>query len=101
MVAHFGSGERWQEATTHEWVERLRNDPRPVAILEGSTRPSFIRAALGETRAGIVLLDCEQSVRSHRLRTHRQQPELDTHEMQCWAAYLHRQADALGLPVID
>lgn len=62
---------------------------------------AFIRAALGGTRAGIVLLDCERSVRSHRLRTHREQPELDTHEMQCWAAYLRGQADALGLPIID
>src|SRR4051812_4510487 len=66
MVAHFGSGERWQEPTSHEWVERLRNDADPVAILEASTRPSFIRGALGGTRAGIVLLDCERSVRSHR-----------------------------------
>src|SRR3954471_505460 len=101
MVRRFGTGERWQEVTTHAWVERLKSDASPFAVLEGQTRPSFIRAGLGDTRAGIVLLDCTDSVRSRRLRGERRQPELDTADMHAWAAYLRGQADALGLPVID
>lgn len=101
MVSRFGTGERWQEVTTHQWIDRLRADASPMAILEGQTRPSFIRPRLGHLRAGIVLLDCEPQVRSQRLCTSREQPELDTAEMHSWAAYLRGQAEALGLPIID
>ena len=101
MVTTYGSPERWQEVTTHEWIARLQLESRPVVILEGQTRPSFIRTGLRGTPAGIVVLDCQPEVRSDRLRTHRRQPELDTPEMHSWASYLRGQAVALGLPVID
>ena len=103
MSRAFGSTERWQEATTHEWIARLKGRSERFLILEGQTRPSFILAGLAGTRdtAGIVLLDCTPAVRSQRLRSERQQPELDTSQMNQWAAYLRGQADALHLPVID
>lgn len=101
MVRGFGTPERWQEVTTHEWIARLNREAHDLAVLEGQTRPSFIRRAPAASAIGIVLLDCEPSVRSHRLRVARQQPHLDTPDMQHWAAYLRGQADALGLPVID
>jgi hypothetical protein len=49
----------------------------------------------------IILLDCNPSVRRHRLVELRKQGELDNSTMENWAAYLRGQADALGLPVID
>ncbi len=101
MVRDFGAPQRWQEVTTHRWVARLLAERDPIAILEGQTRPSFIRDALAGTPAGVVLLDCSPAVRSQRLRRGREQPELDTAEMHAWSAYLRGQADALGLPVID
>lgn len=103
MSRAFGSPERWQEATTYEWIARLRGRSERLLILEGQTRPSFILAGLAGAReaAGIVLLDCTPAARSHRLRSERQQPELDTSQMNHWAAYLRGQADALHLPVID
>lgn len=101
MVRDFGTPERWQEVMTHEWIARLDKEAHHLVVLEGQTRPSFIRRAPVESVHGIVLLDCEPSVRSHRLRVGRQQPHLDTPDMQYWAAYLRGQADALGLPVID
>jgi RNase adaptor protein for sRNA GlmZ degradation len=103
MSRAFGSPERWQEAITREWIARLKGRSEHLLILEGQTRPSFILDGLGEAReaAGIVLLDCTPSARSHRLRSERQQPELDTSRMNEWAAYLRGQADALHLPVID
>lgn len=101
MTRQFASPEHWQEIATQEWAGRLGQCSDPVVILEGQTRPSFIRSALAGKRAGIVLLDCHPTVRSQRLRTGRRQPELDTPEMQQWAVYLRGQAEALGLPIID
>ena len=101
MVRNFGSPERWQEVTTHDWIARVNKAPGDLVVLEGQTRPSFIRSASSASAIRIVLLDCERSVRSHRLREARQQPHLDTADMHSWAAYLRGQADALGLPIID
>ena len=106
MLRDYGSGERWQEAATTRWVETLlaNSDQAAIAVLEGQTRPSFIRAALAHgspTATSIVLLDCVSDVRVARLSGPRGQPELATAQMDHWAAYLRGQADALGLPVID
>ena len=52
-------------------------------------------------RAAVVLVDCAYDERNERLRGPRGQPELATMQMDCWAAYLRGQTDALDLPVID
>ena len=106
MERDFGTGERWQAHATAHWVERLaaNRDAANIAVLDGQTRPSFIRAALARTgvrHARIVLLDCDPRVRAARLAGPRGQPELVTQGMDAWAAYLRGQADALGLPVVD
>ncbi len=104
MKRCYGGGERWQAQATQEWVERLAINSESVVVLEGQTRPSFIRAALAEYReieAEIVLLNCQSDVRQQRLIGLRGQPELATAEMDHWAAYLRGQADALGLPMIE
>jgi hypothetical protein len=103
MSRAFGSPERWQEAITHQWIARLKGRSERLLILEGQTRPSFIRSGLAglSEGVGIVLLDCTPAARSQRLHAERQQPELDTSQMSHWAAYLRGQADALRLPVID
>jgi len=104
MERLYGDGESWQAHTTEQWVEKIVSDPEPLAVLEGQTRPSFIRAALAghpDVRTEIVLLDCRSDVRRQRLIELRAQPELATTEMDCWSAYLRGQADALGIPVVD
>jgi RNase adaptor protein for sRNA GlmZ degradation len=106
MERKWGSGEGWQEAMTKQWLERLATnaDNCEIAVLEGQTRPSFIKSHLARTgihHAGIVLLDCAPAVRSARLRDLRRQPELANERMDAWAAYLRGQADALGLHVVD
>lgn len=106
MEREHGGGEQWQAAVTRQWIERLSQDPdhAEVYVLEGQTRPSFVRRALdavGVTRAEMVLLDCSPEVRRARLAGGRGQPELATEQMDAWAAYLRGQADALGLTVID
>lgn len=106
MVRDFGGGEQWQAATTEAWIRRLlRNDDGVrVAVLDGQTRPSVLRVLflrLGAERWQIALADCGHAERNARLHGPRAQPELATRDMDCWAAYLRGQADALGLPVID
>ena len=105
MDRDFGGSERWQAVTTQWWVDHLaaNTDAAELCVLEGQTRPSFVRAAVD--RAGIrfvriVLLDCVPAVRHERLTGPRKQPELSNPQMDCWAAYLRGQADALNLPVI-
>jgi phosphinothricin acetyltransferase len=76
-----------------------------VSVLDGQTRPSFVRQALAEPALAalevrMVLLDCGAKVRRARLAA-RGQPELARQGMDRWAVYLRGQADALGLPVID
>ena len=106
MERDFGGGEKWQALMTDKWLDRLAADPdsAEVYVLDGQTRPSFVsrsaeRAGLELVR--IILLDCTPPVRNTRLTELRGQPELANPQMDCWAAYLRGQADALDLPVID
>jgi hypothetical protein len=101
----FGTGERWQADATNRWIARLvtEGSPATVNVLDGQTRPSFVRAALARAshlRSQIVLLDCDPEVRLARLVS-RGHGNLATPQMDTWAAYLRGQADALDLPVID
>lgn len=106
MERRWGGGERWQAHATAYWVERLlRNeDGVEVAVLDGQTRPSEVRAAferLGVRIGRIVLVECGHDERNARLWGPRGQPELACGQMDCWAAYLRGQADAMGLPIVD
>lgn len=100
MDRQWGSGEKWQEAMTKQWIERIAANPDrcDVALLEGQTRPSFITPY---SAARILLLDCTPAVRLTRLRDMRGQPELAGERMDTWAVYLRGQADALSIRVVD
>ncbi len=103
MRREYGGPERWQAEVTKQWIVRLassRNDDS-VKVLEGQTRPSFVRAAEKESgeRVRMLLLDCSAEVRRVRLEA-RGHPELATPRMDTWAAYLRGQADALEIPVV-
>lgn len=47
MDRDFGGGEGWQAAMTTEWLRRLATESCRVAVLDGQTRPTFVRAAEG------------------------------------------------------
>jgi hypothetical protein len=101
-----GGAEKWQAAATGDWLARLGALPSTVrvAVLDGQTRPSFVFDA--SSRAAprsvhVALVDCASPVRTERLCGPRRQPELASLRMDCWAAYLRGQADALRLPIID
>ncbi len=106
MRRDFGDPEQWQALTTQRWLDQLATtaDGTEVCVLDGQTRPSFVRSAAeraGIAVARVVLLDATPSVRHARLAGCRGQPGLCNSQMDCWAAYLRGQADALNLPVID
>jgi len=104
MEAEFGGGEEWQRWATQQWLDRLASEDAPLQLIEGQTRPSFIRQAAEshpELDLRIILLNCSTKVRQHRLTALRNLPELASQRMDNWAAYLSGQAHALGLPVID
>jgi len=97
----WGSGgpEGWQAVTTTEWIRRLAADPdgAEVYVLDGQTRPSFVRSAVEVIHGAhvrVVLLECAPAVRHARLVGPRGQPELSNPQMDSWAAYLRGQADA-------
>ena len=106
MDRDFGGGEQWQALTTQRWLDQFASDPdgAEVYVLDGQTRPSFVRRAAeraGISVARVVILDCAPPVRHTRLTELRGQAELSNSRMDCWAVYLRGQADALDLPVID
>ena len=106
IETRFSGGEGFQAWALEQWLTRLvRNDDGvDVAVLDAQVRASAARPALarhGVARAAIVHVDCETAERNERLRGPRGQPELASARMDCWAAYLRGQADAMDLPIID
>lgn len=90
------------------WIDRLSNDEEDhnikLYVLDTQIRPHLAQSVfseLGVQYTKVILVDCEHDVRHRRLRELRNQPELVNHQMDCWAAYLRGQADALNLPIID
>jgi hypothetical protein len=106
IVARFGDGAGWQAWALDQWVQRLaRNeDGAALSVLDAQVRPHAALDALrrhGIVRGRVVLVDCAYAERNARLRGPRGQPELATPDMDCFAAYMRGQADALALPVLD
>lgn len=105
MVRDYGSPEAWQDEATRRWLARLAGElaSGEVGVLEGQTRPAFINtaaAAYPDLVMAVVMFDSAPEVRAARL-AERGQPQLHTPRMDDWAAYLRREADALGWAVID
>jgi ABC-type uncharacterized transport system ATPase subunit len=106
MIAEWGSGEAWQRAMTLKWMRRLANlpDQRTPVLFEGQMRFSFVEEALrfaGIDHARIVLVDCDDRVRSSRLHGERGQPDLANPGMMSWAEYLRLEARAGGYDILD
>jgi tetratricopeptide (TPR) repeat protein len=91
--------------TVDQWILRAQGDPQvAVAVIDTQIRPQDALetvARLGVRVARVVLVDCDHPQRHDRLRQSRGQPDLANGGMDCWAAYLRGQADALKLPIIE
>lgn len=101
-----GDGSDYQAAILKYWIDRLMADAKQIdiAVLDTQIRPHRAKKELqqmGINNVEIVLIDCDPTVRNERLRTERNQPELISAQMDCWAAYLRGQADAMELPIIN
>ena len=86
------------------WISQLSFPEIELAVLDTQIRPHVALEVLRQAEienAQIVLVDCDPVKRNERLHRDRGQPELANPRMDCWAAYLRGQADALNLPIID
>lgn len=105
MIAGWGSGEAWQEAMTAKWMIDIKAlIPRRQSLLfEGQIRPSHLPAAVAGLGCDshVVLVDCSDEVRRHRLVVERRQPELASERMMHWAAAMRAEADELGFARLD
>ncbi len=67
-------------------------------------RLSFVKEGLataGIAEARIVLVHCDDAIRTHRLCYERNQPGLATAEMMHWAKFLRHEAEAGGFELLD
>ena len=88
------------------WISHLSQPETGIelAVLDTQIRPHRALEVLSQAAiecAQVVLVDCDPVKRNERLHMDRGQPELANPRMDCWAAYLRGQADALQLPIID
>ena len=88
------------------WISHLSQAETGIelAVLDTQIRPHRALEVLSQAAinyAQIVLVDCDPAKRNDRLHMDRGQPELASARMDCWAAYLRGQADALRLSIID
>jgi len=88
------------------WIAQLSQPETGIelAVLDTQIRPHRALEVLSQAaidHAQIVLVDCDPVKRNERLNMERGQPELANPRMDCWAAYLRGQADALNLSIID
>lgn len=100
MIKDYGSGEKWQEAMTHQWVKRLTEvQDKTVIILEGQFNPQFAVDTckkLGIQYYILVLLHADRAIREHRLIKYRLQPELANETMENWTRFLKFKTEELG-----
>jgi dephospho-CoA kinase len=100
-----GSTDRQSDILRY-WISHLtQTEPGiELAVLDTQIRPHRALEVLNEAAidyAQTVLVDCDPLIRNKRLHMDRRQPEFANPQMDCWAAYLRGQADALKLPIVD
>ena len=99
-------GGAWQRAMTFQWIERITAvlaSGRSV-LFEGQMRIAFIREAIDTSsvpKSHVILVECNEEVRTHRLTYYRKQPELASEQMQSWARYLREEAVQGGYEILD
>ncbi|NRP85346.1 hypothetical protein GFPCMMHI_01234 [Ensifer adhaerens] len=106
MIQDHGSPEAWQRAKTMEWLARLAPHVRrgQAVLLEGQMRMSFVIEAVAAAKINeykLLLVDCDDAARTHRLTMERGQPELANAEMMNWATYLRNEALTQGCEILD
>lgn len=71
MIRDYGSGEKWQEIMTSNWVKKLSKiTDKKLIFLEGQFNPDFIIKPLKKLNVEnylIICLDVDRDARKHRL----------------------------------
>lgn len=99
MIKEYGSCERWQEAMTHKWLEKLGQiKNKKYIFLEGSFNPDFIKL---KNNYLLICIHTNKEIREYRLIHDRKQPELATEDMENFAQVLKEKTLNLGGVVID
>lgn len=106
MIKEFGSSKAWQKEKTYRWIKTLLQEGanQKVVILEGQTELTFIEDAfkLYKVKSStIFLLHAQEDVRHQRLEFKRYQPHLINADMDNWAKYLYKQAQSMGIKILD
>jgi RNase adaptor protein for sRNA GlmZ degradation len=106
MIARHGSPDEWQRQKTIEWMHKLAAEmrSRPNILFDGQTRCEFVRQGQKEANIGdvrIVLIDCDDTTRTHRLTHDRRQPVLANERMMNWARFLRNEAEKEGEMILD
>lgn len=105
MVRIHGSGEKWQEASTHLWIDKLTKiKDKKLIFLEGQFNPRFAISylkKLGIENYLIFCLHADRHVRERRLIEIRKQPELANDEMENWSNVLKELTLDIGGIVIE
>ena len=105
MCRIYGSGEKWQELSTHKWIDNLvaiKN--KKLIFLEGQFNPMFAVSHL--KKLGIVnyfmfCLYADRHVREERLIHFRNQPELVNDVMENWSNVLRKITHDVGGFIIN
>lgn len=105
MIREFGSGEEWQRIKTLDWLGEIsaRLAISPI-LFEGQMRLAFVREGAKAARISdytLMLVDCDDRTRRHRLAFERRQADLASDEMMNWARYLRQEAKATGAKILD
>jgi uridine kinase len=104
MVKDYGSGEKWQEMTTNNWVEKLSKiTNKKLIFLEGQFNPDFVIKPLKRLNMEnhlIICLHADKDLREYRLINLRNQSELANPDMNNWAEFLKKKITELGGIVI-
>ena len=105
-VDEAASGADRQVNVLRYWISQVSQTETGIelAVLDTQIRPHLALEVLRQAAidyAQVVLINCDQVKRNERLHVERRQPELANPQMDCWAAYLRGQADALQLSIID
>jgi len=105
MIREHGSGEKWQEAKTYEWIGKLAAmKDKTLVFFEGQYHPQFALDACRESNLvsfQLAVVTCDQAVWERRLKGPRDQPDLITDDMRNWARLLRQWTVELGGAVID
>lgn len=102
----YGPHETWLKITIDSWITTIKAQYMSyrMVVLEGSMNLTVLQEAIQKHHLKnyeILLIDCDQEIRHHRLIKLRNQPELVNAEMDNWAKCLLKEAKDMKIDIFD